>query len=85
LLGLVDDLQNRLVQLSLDFLGRVGLEDSRLRLHHLTEGPKRDPLAVRKRAAVTPGDEVGERFRMRKQLRDQAALADSRHADDGHE
>jgi hypothetical protein len=85
LLRLSDALHHRLVQLALDILRRVALEDSGLRLHHLSERPERHALAIRKRAAVPPVDEVGLRFDMREQLGDETALADPGNTDDRYE
>ena len=63
----------------------VGLEDAGLRLHHLAERPERDALAVRKRAALAPGDELGVLVDRPEELVDEPALADPGDADERHE
>ena len=63
----------------------VRLEDPGLGLHDLPERPEGDPLAVRQATSVPPGDQVGPFVERGSQLGDEAALADPRLADDGHE
>jgi hypothetical protein len=72
-------------QLARDLLRRVVLDDPGLRLHHLAERPERDPLAVWKRAAVPPEDEVRQRLDMGEQLGDEPALPDTGDADERDE
>ncbi len=64
---------------------RVGLEDPRLRLHHLGERPEGHAVAVRQRATLPPQDDVGDRLDVGLELGDQTALADPRNPDDGDE
>ena len=49
------------------------------------ERPERDTVAVREAAALTPGDELRVGVGDARQLVDEAALADSRHADEREE
>ena len=66
-------------------LGRVVLEDARLRLRHLAERPEADALAVWQGAALAPRDQLGQRLDDREQLGDEPALADPRNAHERHE
>ena len=72
-------------QLALDIRLRVGLEDSRLRLHDLRQRPEADAFAVRKRAALAPGREVRLGLDRLEELVDEPRLADPRDADEGDE
>jgi hypothetical protein len=72
---------DRGLQLRQRVLGRIGIEDARVRLRDLRERPVRDPFSVRKAPALEdaaggePLDQLGE----------QPRLADSRRAEEGHE
>ena len=67
------------------FVGRVGFENARLRLHHLGQCPERDAVAVRQRTPLTPVEKVRVRFDDAPQFRDEPALADARNADKCHQ
>ena len=77
----------RAEQLLLRRLGRVRVrvEDAGLGLDHVGQGRERHTFAVRMRAALAPVDQVRVGVDPCVQLSDEPALADARHADDGHE
>jgi hypothetical protein len=83
-LGLLDVLRDRLAKFPGDVLRGVALEDSRLRLHHLSERPERGSFAVRQRPPVPPEDELLERVHMCEQFCDEAALADAGNTGERH-
>src|SRR5581483_10150402 len=64
-------------------VGRVRVEDARLRLDHLAEGPEGHALAVRKAAAAPPRDQLRLTFHRLVQLEHEPALADARNAHEG--
>ena len=76
---------HRLGQLPFGFLGAVRLEQARLRLRHLGQRPVGHAVAVGKRAALAPVEEVGVRVDSALELVDEAALADPGHADERHQ
>ena len=78
---LFEEVFGRGAQLRAGLLGRVGLEDSRLPLHHLGQSPERHPLAVRQRPALPPRDQLEVRVDHPEELEDESALADSGDAD----
>ena len=73
---------NGRVQLRHRHLGRVGLEDARLRLDDLAQRPERDPLPVGQAAPLPPPRQLGLRLQVGEQLCHQPALAHPRLADD---
>ena len=82
-LRLVDELAHAPCQLARRLFGRVRLEHACLRLHHLAERPEGDAFAVRQRPALTPARQLGFVLDHLRELVDEAALADSRDADEG--
>src|SRR3954452_15034613 len=79
-----DEVSQELAELRLCNLRGIGLEDRGLRLDHLAEGPECDTLPVRERTALAPeDDEVGIGVDGLRELPDEPALPDSRHADEG--
>ena len=66
-------------------LGCVRLQDAHLVLDHLAERPEGHAVAVRQRAALPPGDELGALRDELEELADEAALADAGDADEGDE
>ena len=66
-------------------LGRVGLVDSGVRLHDLSERPERDPVPVGQAAALPPGHELRQAVDVCAELGDQPTLPDARLADDRDE
>ena len=86
LVGLGDEPADRLPELLDGVLGRVRLEDSRLRLDHLRERPEGHAVAVRERAAVPPEHEAElTGFDRLEELEHEPALADARNSDKGEE
>src|SRR6266568_541414 len=74
----LDERVDRARKLRTSLLDVVRLEDAGLRLHHFCERPETDALAVGKRAALAPKDELRvllPAFDRRHQLADEAALA----------
>ena len=63
----------------------VGFEDAALLTDNLGERRERDALSVRAHVPVAPDRELGLGLEVLSQLRDEPALADTRHADDRHE
>ena len=79
---------DRACEFGVGLLDVVGLEDACLRLDHLGERPEADALAVGKRAALAPEDELGvllAAFDRGHQLTDEAALPDAGDADERDE
>jgi len=73
-------------QLRAGLVGPIGLEDAGLALDHLAQGPVRDALAVREAAALAPRDDDARVVvDDRPELPEQARLAGTRLAGDGHE
>ena len=60
-------------------------QNAGLRLDDLAERPERDPVAVRETASLAPGDELRVGIDDALELVDEAALADSRDADEREE
>jgi hypothetical protein len=80
------EIGDSLCELVMSYIGRVGLEDAGLRLDHLPERPKGHPLAVRKRAALPPIDDVvGVGVDRLGELPHETALTDARNAGKGEE
>jgi hypothetical protein len=67
------------------FLRRVRLEDSRLSLHHFSERPVRDSLAIGERASLPPEHELGPVVNPLPELGEESCLADARFARHRHE
>src|SRR5437667_330956 len=78
----VDQLLDRASQLGLDLVVAVGLENRSLGFHHLGKGPIADALSVRQRSSLPPIRQLSAALDRLKQLADQPALADTRHAGD---
>ena len=78
-------LSGRRPERRLRLIGRVRLEDSRLRFDDLAQGPECDAVAVGKAAPLPPVDDVGVLLDRPEELEDKPALADSGHADEGEE
>jgi hypothetical protein len=68
---------DRLAQLCVSLLGRVGLEDAGVGAHHLRERPEPEPLPVRQGPTLPPADEVRPLIGDIGHLLDQPALADA--------
>ena len=60
----------------------VGVEDARVGLDDLAQGPEADPVAVRQAAADTPGDEIGQGVHVSREFADEPRLADAGVRDD---
>src|SRR6185295_17594496 len=78
---LLDQLLDRPLELGVDLLVAVGLEDPRLRLHHLRQRPVADTLAVRQRTPLAPERQLAAALDRLEELADETTLADSRDAD----
>ena len=75
----------RLLELGLRLLLRVGLEDPALRLDDLAERPEGDPVPVGKAAPLAPAGETRSIFEVVEELGAEAALPHARLADDRHQ
>src|SRR5207302_11131650 len=74
------------LQLRARLVRSIAPEDSRLSLHHLGERPEGDAVAVGRRAALPPADDLrGILVDQAEELGHQPALADARDAGDGHQ
>src|SRR5207249_2065214 len=82
---LVDQLLDGACELRFDLVVAVGLEDSRLRFHHLRERPVADAFAVRQRPALAPVRQLPAAIDRPEQLADKTALADAGSADECHQ
>ena len=80
-----DQLLDRARELRFDVVVAVGLEDPRLRLHHLRQRPVADALAVGKRPSLPPVRQLPAALDRLEQLAGETALADPRHADQSDE
>ena len=80
-----DGVVNGRVQLLGRFLLGVALGNARLRLHHFSERPEGDSVAVGEAAALTPGDELRIGVDDLRKLIHEPALAHSWYGDEGHE
>src|SRR6266403_5870058 len=78
----VDQLLDRACQLGLDLVVAVGLENRGLGFHHLGKSPVADALSVWQTSSLPPIRQLSAAFDRLKQLADQPALADPRHAGD---
>src|SRR5438876_8865073 len=78
----VDQLLDRASQLGLDLVVAVGLENRCLGFYHLGKGPIAHALSVRQRSSLPPIRQLSAALDRLKQLADQPALADTRHAGD---
>ena len=76
---------HRLVKLALGVRGGVALQDARLGLDHVAEGPEGTALAVGERTPPAPVGQLRLVLELVEELSDQATLADARDAGDGHE
>ena len=65
--------------------GRVDFEDAGVRLQDLPERPEGDPLPVGETASLPPGRELGAGVDVGEELGHEAALAEARLPDHGHE
>src|SRR6266550_2940253 len=82
---LVEEALHALAQLLFGCLRRVGLENAGLGLDDLAERPEGHSVAIGKRAALPPGDQLRVGSDMVEQLEDEPALADAWDADDRHQ
>ena len=81
---LLDVGQNHL-QLLGCYLGRVGLIDTRVRLHDLPQRPERNPIPIGQTPPLPPADDLRMLVDISKQLSAEAALPDPRLTDQRHE
>src|SRR6266550_9270353 len=84
-LEVVDRLAHRLPQLRLSRLCRVRLENAQLGFDDLRHRPVAQALPVGQRPTLAPEDQLRISIDDLKQLGDQPALADPRHADQRHQ
>jgi hypothetical protein len=82
---LLDHRRDRVAELGCRLDPIVGVQDARLSLDHLTQRPKRDPLAVGKTAPLAPGDQLRLSIHDGMQLAHQPGLAHPGLPDDSYQ